>query len=174
MCYSRTHNSKINRLHERCLRQIYNDKHSTFHELLEKDRSVSIHTRNLQFLVTEMYNLVKGISLTIMQEIFRFENSSRYNLRSQNTFQIPFRNHVYNGTKSISYLGPKVWELVPDNLKRINSLTSFKEQIKKWNPGNCSCKLCKIYIQLVGFINLHGLLLYDAFSEKDPELNAVE
>ena len=154
MCYSRTLNNKINRLHERCLRQIYNDKHSTFHELLEKDCSVSIHTRNLQFLVTEMYKLAKGISPTIMQEIFRFRNSSRYNLRSQNTFEIPFRNHVYNGTESISYLGPKVWELVPDNLKSINSLTSFKEQNKKkWNPENCPCRLCKTYIQHVSFIN---------------------
>ena len=102
---------------------------------------------------TEMYKLAKGISPTIMQQIFRFQNSSRYNLGSQNTFEIPFRNHVYNGTESISYLGPKVWELVPNNLKRINSLTRFKEQIKKWNPENCPCRLCKTYIQHVGFIN---------------------
>ena len=78
-----------------------------------------------------MYQLAKGISPIIMQEILRFQNSSRYNLRSQNTFEIPFRNSVYNGTESMSYLGPNVWELVPDNLKKINTLTTFKEQIKK-------------------------------------------
>ena len=83
------------------------------------------------------YKLAKGISPTKMQEIFRFRNSSRYNLRGQNTFKFPIINHVYNGTESISYLDPKVWELVPDNLKGINSLTSFKEQVKKWNPKNC-------------------------------------
>ena len=153
MCHSITLNNKINRLHERCLRLIYNDKQSTFYELLEKDCSVSIHTRPFQFLVTEMYKLAEGISPTIMQEIIRFRNSSRYNLRSQNTFEIPFRNSVYNGTESISYLGPKLWKLEPDNLKRINPLTSFKEQIKKWNPENCPRRLCKTYIQLVGFIN---------------------
>ena len=107
----------------------------------------------MHFLVTEMYKLAKGISPTIMQVILRFRNSSIHNLRSQNTFEIPFRNSVYNGTESISYLGPKVWELVPDNLKRINSLTSFKEQIKKWNPENCPCRLCKTYTQHVGFRN---------------------
>ena len=58
MYHSKTLNNKINRLHERCLRLIYNDKHSTFHKHLKKDCSVSIHTRNLQFLVTEMYGLV--------------------------------------------------------------------------------------------------------------------
>ena len=153
MCHSITLNSKINRLHKRCLTLIYNDKQSTFHELLEKDCSVSIHTRTLRFLVTEMYKLAKGISPTIIQEIFRFRNSSSYNLKSQNIFQIPFRNHVYNGTESISYLGPKVQDLVQDNLKRINSLTSFKEQIKKWNLENCPCRLYKTYIHHVSFIN---------------------
>ena len=37
MSHSRALNNKINRLHERCLRIIYNDKTSTFKELLEKD-----------------------------------------------------------------------------------------------------------------------------------------
>ena len=41
-------NRKINRLHERCLRTICNDKQSSFNELLEKDGSVSIHEQNFQ------------------------------------------------------------------------------------------------------------------------------
>ena len=48
MCHSRPLNNKINRLHERCLRIIYNDKTSTFKEFLEKDNFVSIHYRNIQ------------------------------------------------------------------------------------------------------------------------------
>ena len=46
MCHSRTNTIKINRLHERCLRIIYNDKQSSFIKLLEKDNFVSIHQRN--------------------------------------------------------------------------------------------------------------------------------
>ena len=58
MCHSRTNNRKINRLHERCLRIIYNDKQSSFIKLLEKDNSVSIHQRNLQILAIEMFKVV--------------------------------------------------------------------------------------------------------------------
>ena len=43
MCHSRALNNKTNRLHEQCLRIIYNDKTSAFKELLEKDNSISIH-----------------------------------------------------------------------------------------------------------------------------------
>ena len=164
MCHSRTLNNKINRLYERYLRLIYNVKHSIFHELLKNDSSVSIHTRNLQFLLMEMYKLAIGISPTIMQEIFRFPNSSRYNLSSQNTFETPFRNSVYNSTESKSYLGPKIRKLVPDNLKRINSLTSFKEQIKEWNLENCPCRLCKTCIQHVGL-----LIDIDSCSQRFPQ-----
>ena len=41
MCHNRTNNRKKNRLHGRCLQIIYNDKQSSFIELLEKDNSVS-------------------------------------------------------------------------------------------------------------------------------------
>ena len=38
MCHSRKLNNKINRLQERALRIVYNDKSSTFYQLLEKEK----------------------------------------------------------------------------------------------------------------------------------------
>ena len=59
MCYSRLMNNKTNRLHERCLKVIYDDKTSSFADLLAKDGSVTIHARKLQVLGTEIINLHK-------------------------------------------------------------------------------------------------------------------
>ena len=53
MYHSRTNNTKINRLYEGCLRIVYDDKQSSFNELLGKDGSVSIHMRNIQILATK-------------------------------------------------------------------------------------------------------------------------
>ena len=69
-CDSRGNNRKINRLHERCLRTIYNDKQSSFNELLEKDGSVSMRERNLQVLATEMYKSSNGLSTPLMKDMF--------------------------------------------------------------------------------------------------------
>ena len=80
MSHSRENNSKINRLHERCLRAIYNDKQSSFNEFLEKDGSVSIHEQNLQVLATEMYKISNGLSTPLMKAIFSI-NRNPYNLR---------------------------------------------------------------------------------------------
>ena len=80
MCHSRKNNRKINRLHERCLKTMYNDKQSSFNELLEKDGSVSIHERNLQVLATEMHKINNGLSRPLMKDIFPIRRNL-YNLR---------------------------------------------------------------------------------------------
>ena len=36
--------------------------------------------------------------------------------------------------------------------QNITILSIFKRKIKKWVPLQCSCQLCKIYLQRVGFI----------------------
>ena len=52
-------NNKIDRLYERCLRIIHNDKKSSFADLLEKDGPVITHSRTLQLLATKMFKVHK-------------------------------------------------------------------------------------------------------------------
>ena len=47
MLHSRTMNNKINRLHERSLRIVYSDQSSAFEELLERNKTFSIHYNNI-------------------------------------------------------------------------------------------------------------------------------
>ena len=63
MCCNRSLNTKINRLHERCLRIVYNDKKSNFHELPVKDGSVSIHHQSFKKLPVELFNVSRGLTL---------------------------------------------------------------------------------------------------------------
>ena len=55
MFHSRKIKNKINRLNERCLRLIYNDRGSSYEELLDKDNSLPIHQKNLQKLAIVKY-----------------------------------------------------------------------------------------------------------------------
>ena len=151
MCHSRINNNKINRLHERCLRIIYKDKKSSFEELLDKDSSVSIHNRNMQILATELYKIKMGMSRGHMNEIFKLREQNPYNLRQNSDFLRPAVNTVFHGTESLAYLGPKIWDMVPDSFKEIDSIYKFKKVIRKWKPENCPCRICKVYIPHVGF-----------------------
>ena len=55
-------------------------KKITFKELLDKDKAVGTHTRNLQILVTEMFKVKIGGSPSIMHEIFQIDDSNNGNL----------------------------------------------------------------------------------------------
>ena len=70
---SRTLNNKINKLHERALRPACDDRQSTFEELLNIDKSVTIHHRNLQVLATELYKVHHGLVPELMNDIFQKE-----------------------------------------------------------------------------------------------------
>ena len=151
MCHGRTVNSKIDKLHERCLRVIYNDKKSSFKELLETDKSVPIHIKNLQVLATGMFKVYRNISPSIVRQLFQSRNND-YNLRQFSQFELPNVSSVFRGTESISFLGSKIWNIVPNEFKKKTSLHAFKQLIMKWGPENCPCRLCKSYIQNVDFI----------------------
>ena len=86
--YLRQLNQKINKMQERAIRITYNDTESTFSELLQKDSAVTIHTKNLQILMTEMYKTRNGLNPSFMQEIF-CDNTTYYNLRNNNEFVQP-------------------------------------------------------------------------------------
>ena len=70
MFHDRHVHAKINYIHERALRIAYQDRPSSFEELLIKDNSVSIHQRNLQMLVTEIYRTRMNLNPPFMKEIF--------------------------------------------------------------------------------------------------------
>ena len=65
MFHSRTLNNRINNIHERALRLIYKDSQSSFKELLEKDHSVTVHHKNLQALVTEIFKVKNDLATTL-------------------------------------------------------------------------------------------------------------
>ena len=70
MLHSRSNNNKIKHLHERCLRLIYNDKRSSYDELLINNGAVSIHHRNIQRLAAEMFKVKNKISPGIICDIY--------------------------------------------------------------------------------------------------------
>ena len=152
MFHNRTLNNKINKLHERALRIVYNNSVNTFQELLDMDNSVTIHHRNLQKLAVEMYKFKNNLSSPLMQDLFTINNNI-HDVRNERCWENPKVRTVSYGTETIRYRGPKVWDNLPKDIKESSSLNEFKENIKKWKPMGCTCRLCKIFIPDLGFIN---------------------
>ena len=105
----------------------------------------------MQVLTTEMFKIHQGLSPEILREIFVHKTSS-YNLRRNDTFKKRKVHSIYHGIESLSFLDPKIWDLVLVELKQSETLYSFKLKIRNWVPFECSCRICKMYIQQVGFL----------------------
>ena len=146
MCHSRGLNSRINRLHERALRVVYKSDNLSFQQLLEKDESFTIHERNLQKLATEMYKVKHNLCPKSMKEIFIPAK------RNGKDWILPKVRTVNNGLETITYRGPKTWDLVSTDIKNSKSLSVFKKKIRQWKPLGCTCRLCKQYIKDLGYL----------------------
>ena len=152
MFCQRSSNIRINPLHERTLRIFYKDNESTLEDLLKKDNSASIHHKNIRLLGIELYKVKNNLSTDLMSEIFNLRNID-YNLHFQTDFKQGSVNTVNYGSKSLRYLAPKIWDIIPLEIRNAGSLTEFITNIKSWIPKHCPCTLCRIYIQHVGYID---------------------
>ena len=70
-----------------------------------------------------------------------------------------FIYQCYSGIKSLELLQydmsitDPICNSIPPNLKQLESFISFKKQTRTWKPECCLCRLCKTYVNDVGFVN---------------------
>ena len=96
-------------MHERALKLIY-ENNCNFEVLLEKQYDFSIHQRNLQVLVTEIYKIVNGIAKPIMNSIFTF-CLNQHNLRKFKELLTEKRSTVNYSLETVTYRSAK-WLLI--------------------------------------------------------------
>ena len=92
-----------------------------------------------------MYKVKNNLSPEPILDLFELKQ------RGRNDFVIPKINTVNRGEETVRYRGPKTWELVPEEIRNALSLPIFKDKIMKWKPMGCTCRLCKTYIQGIGY-----------------------
>ena len=84
-----------------------------------------------------------------------FEAQFKYcSFTSKLDFQILRINTTLKGIEPVRYFGPVIWDNIPIEIKSIKKINTFKTEIRKWKPTNCSCRLCKTYVKDLGFINI--------------------
>ena len=151
MFHDRKLNNKINKMHLRALRIAYRDYESDFGTLLKRDNSVTVHQRNLQLLMVEIYKTKVNLNPEFMKDIF-VTNDVPYSLRSGNGLLQPSARTTNFGIETTPFIGHKLWQTLPNEIKTASSLAVFKHRIKSWKGERCNCRLCRIFIPNLGFL----------------------
>ena len=87
-----------------------------------------------------------------MLDLFK-EVTHSYNLRNSLICGCYKIKTVRYGTETITYLGPKIWSIIPDEIRESASLETFRQKIKLWKLHSCPCRICKKYIATVGIFH---------------------
>ena len=144
MFCSRKMNRKINHIHESALRLVYEDYSTSFEELLVKDKSASIHHRNIQKVAIEMFNVKNDLCTKFISSLFCRTNTQT---GSNVAFDRPSVNSVHNGEQLFRNFGSIMRDnMMPPKLKEITTSEKCKLEIKGWAPQDSVCRLCKDYI----------------------------
>ena len=99
----------------------------------------------------EIYIVFNNITDKLYSNIF-IRTSHNFNLRSQPDLLIPSVKSVLKGKKLLRYFGSLMWNSLPIDIRNPEILVVFQAKIKTWKPDGCTCRLCKKYLNGVGFI----------------------
>ena len=93
-----------------------------------------------------------------MGSILKRRNNT-YNVRNFQEFETGRKRTVYFGLETISYRSRQLWSLLPEHIRqfilnslKLNSIDQFKISVRQWVCNSCPCRLCKVYLQNIGFL----------------------
>ena len=151
MFHNRKLNNHINRIRERAFRIVYQDSNSKFEELLAKHGSFKTHGRNVQKLLKYLKLKWSLLPKSWIKFLTLWNNHillERLRFKSRNIRTVKY------GIETAAFVGSRIWSYMPSELKESTSLNEFRLKMKTWKPENCPCKLCQIYLQRIGYLQV--------------------
>ena len=129
---------KIAKMQLRCLRIIYNVYSSDYQTLLKLSQKPSMEIERLTNLALEMFKTIKDLNPKFMKSIFSANLNTR--VRPNDILVQACKSATFGG-KSLATLGPKIWNVLPQNIKE-KSYVKFKKYIATLFGPKGKCNVC--------------------------------
>ena len=111
--------SKIEKIHHKTLKVIY-ESNDTYDNLLLQSDTVSVHQRHLRFLVTEIYKSISQLNPKFMWSYFTHKDMP-YNLRKGLFLGLSKAHSFYYGINAVHFRGSAIWNNLPAVVKSSDS-----------------------------------------------------
>ena len=100
------------------------------------DVSISMQITRLRIFAIEIYKTLHNLNPSYMKDIFQISNF-RHSNRLKYNIQTHSYAHIKYGRKSLRFLGPMLWNSLPNEAKCLDTLSKFKSFMKGWGTDTC-------------------------------------
>ena len=126
------------------------------------DNSVLVPQKNLQLLMIEIYINQEQIK-SIFYGRYLCQKTNTYNLRNNDGLLVPRANSTAQGSETIWYIGNRLWQILPSEIKKPRNLEIFKRRIKIWPQTNATAGFVKHLLQTYVSFRLMYIYIWTVF-----------
>ena len=130
---------KIEKIHERAIRFIYNDYTNDFSTILNENGESSLYLKRVRTMAHEIYKSLNGLNPTYMKELLK---SREKTMRRPLDLYIPRVKQITYGERSFKFEAPSLWNSLPLEIRGAENLKLFKYLMKTWTGPSCRCSSC--------------------------------
>ncbi len=129
---------RLERLHHRGLKYVYNDYVSDYEVLLVKANMDPIYLLVQKAIVTDIYKAINDIGATYLQEFFKLSSNNR-----RRDLIVPRVDSTTYGLHSLRFHGAKLWSNLSAKTKNAENIDDFKTALVDFKGVICKCAMCK-------------------------------
>ena len=109
---------------------------SNYKDLFLKGDHLIMSVHLMHTIAIEVYKCINGIAPKYLQDLFIKQNH-RYGMRNSSNVMLNRFQTVKYGYSSFKYLGAKIWNNLPNEVKNAMDVNTFKHELKSYK--NCNC-----------------------------------
>ena len=126
---SKGNTEKLEKIHFRALKFIFQDFNSSYDILLEKAGTTTLYLCRLRCWAIETFKIVYGLSPSYLRDFVCLKEC--YNFRCTNLLELPRPKSRRFGSNSFRFQAAKLWNSLSEQARKITDFDSFRTFIKE-------------------------------------------
>ena len=137
---SKTNTEKMKKLQHRGLKIVFGDYESSYAEVLKRVNLPNLHLGRLRTIALETFKCTNGIAPEYIRDLVTIKNTT-YSFRFENTCTVPTIRTVAYGQRSFRFESARVWNSLPNDLRKVTEFKEFERLIRTWTGHRCNCAI---------------------------------
>ena len=132
---------KMEKIQERAIRFIENDFTSPLADLLKINKLSFLHISRIRNMACEVVKILNKIAPEYINNLIHVKKSV-YNFRRGSQLEVPRVNTTRYGLKSFRYEAARIWNILPEYIKKCETFSEFRGLLHVWDGPVCTCSIC--------------------------------